>query len=76
MIWCAMHKTIILGSYFFRQSSVDAAAYKSTLRYFSINHIEQLLGSPIFQQNSLPSHTANTVTEYLVRKLGDRWISR
>ncbi len=26
MVWCAMHKTKLIGPYFFRQSSVDAAA--------------------------------------------------
>ena len=31
MVWCAMHKTKLVGPYFFRQSSVDAAAYKSML---------------------------------------------
>ncbi len=71
-----MHKTKIIGPYFSRQSSVDAAEYKSMLRYFAMYHIEQLPDSPIFQQDGVTSHTANTVTENLEGKIGDRWISR
>ena len=76
MVWCAMHKTKIIGPHFFRQTLVDAAAYKSMPRYFTMYHIEKLPGSPIFQQDGAPSHTDNTVNECLDRKLGYRWISR
>ena len=76
LVWCAMHKTKLIGPYFFRQSSVDAAAYKSMLRYYGLHHIEQLEGAPIFQQDGAPAHTSRLVTEYLQRKLGDRWISK
>lgn len=49
--WIMLNKKII-GPYFFRQSSVDAAACKSALRYFSMYHIEQLAGSSNFWQDS------------------------
>ena len=76
MVWCAMHKTKIIGPYFFRQSSVDSAAYKSMLRYYGLRHVQQLPGSPIFQQDGAPAHTSNIVREYLLRKLGNNWISK
>ncbi len=40
MAWCDMQKTKIIGPFFFRQSSVDAAVYKSMLRYFAMYYIE------------------------------------
>ena len=44
MVCCAMHKTKMIGLYFFRQSSVSAVAYKSMLRYFAMYHLERLPG--------------------------------
>ncbi len=76
MVRCAMPKTKLIGPYFFRQSSVDAAAYKSMLRYYELHHIEQLQVAPIFQQYGASAHTSRLVTEYLQRKLEDRWISK
>ena len=66
-----MHRTKIIGPYFFRRSSVDNAAYKSMLRYYGLQNLEKLPGSPILQQDGAPGHTANTVKEYLSRKLGN-----
>ena len=76
MVWCAMHKTKIIGPYFFRAPTVDTQAYKSMLRYYGLNHIAQLPGSPIFQQDGAPAHTSNATREYLTRKLGNQWISK
>ncbi len=76
MAWCAMHKTKIIGPYFFRQPTVDTQAYKSMLRYYRLNHIAQWPGSPIFQQEGAPAHTSNAAREYLSRKPGSQWISK
>ena len=38
--------------------------------------IEELLGSPIFQQDSAPAHYYISVRQYLGRKFGDNWIGR
>ena len=76
MVWCTMHKAKIIGPYFFRRSSVDSAAHKSMLRYYGLQHVQQLPGSPILEQYSDPAHTGNTVKEYLSRKLGNNWIVR
>ena len=46
------------------------------LQYYELQHVQQLPGSPIFQQDSAPAHTSDTVREYLSRKLGNNWISR
>ncbi len=40
IVWYAMHKTKMIGPYFFRQASVESAAYKSMLRYYGLNHTE------------------------------------
>ena len=56
-----MHNTKIIGLYFFRRSSVDSAAYKSMLRYYGLQQVQKLPGSPIIQQDGAPVHTANTV---------------
>ncbi len=76
MVWFAIHNTKLIGPYFFRQSSVDAAAYKSMLRCYGLHHIEQLEVALIFQQDGAPAHTSRLFTEYLQRNLGDRWISK
>ena len=76
MAWCAIHRTKVIGPYFFRQSSVDAAAQKSLLRYHGLHHIKQLQGAQKFHQYGAPTHWSRLVTEYLKRKLGDRRISK
>ena len=76
MVWRAMHKTKIIGPYFFRRSSADNAAYKSMLRYYWLQHVQQLPGSLILHQDRAPAHTANVVKEQLPRKLGNNWISK
>ena len=75
MIWCKMRKTKIIGADFFRQSSVDSAAYKSMLRYYGLQHVQQLPGSRILQQDRAPVHTANTAKECLSRKIVNNWNS-
>ena len=75
MVWFPINKAKVIGPYFFHQSSVDDAAYKSILRYYGLQHVQQLPGSPILQQDGTPEHTDNTVKEYLSRKLGNNWIS-
>ena len=76
MVRCAMQKTKIIGPYFFRRSSVDCAAYKSMIRYYGLQHVEQLLGSPIFQQDGAPAHSFSAFREYLSRELGNNWICK
>ena len=76
MVWCAMHKTKIIGPYFFRTPTVNTQAYKSMLSSYGLRHVAQLPGSPIFQQDGAPAHTSNATSEYLQRKLGNRWISK
>ena len=61
MVWCSMHNIKIIGPYFFRRSSVDSAAYKSMLRYYGLQHVQQLPDSQILQQYGAPVHTSNTV---------------
>ena len=61
MVWCSMHNIKIIGPYFFRRSSVDSAAYKSMLRYYGLQHVLRLHGSPILQQDGTPAHTGNNV---------------
>ena len=75
MVWCAMHKTKMIGPYFFRRLSIDSAVSKSMLRYYGLQHMQPLPGSPIFQQDGAPVYTANTVKEYLSRKLVNNWIT-
>ena len=65
MIWCAMHKTKIISSYFFLQSSVDIEVYDSMPRCYGLQHVQKLPGSLIFQQDGVPAHTSNIVREYL-----------
>ena len=69
MVWCAMHKTRIIGSYFFRTPTVNTQAYKSMLSSYGLRHVAQLPGSPIFQQDGAPAHTSNATSEYLQRNL-------
>ena len=71
-----MQNTKGIDPNFFRQSAVDATAYKLMLRYYGLHHIEQLQGAPIFQQDGTPADTSRIVTEYSQRNLGDRWISK
>ena len=76
MVWCKMHMTKTIESYYSRRSSVDSVAYKSMVRYYGLQHVQQLAGTPILQYDSATVHNANTVKEYLSRKLGNDWISR
>ncbi len=46
------------------------------LRYYGLNHIAQMPGSPILQQDGAPAHTSNATREYLSIKLGSQWISK
>ena len=65
MVWCAMHKTKTIRPYCFSRSSVDSAASKSMLRYYGLQHVKLLPGSPIIEPDGVPAHTANTLKEYL-----------
>ncbi len=49
MVWCAMHKSRIIGPYFFSEPSVTGSNYKRMLRYYGLPKIQELPGSPIFQ---------------------------
>ena len=46
------------------------------LRYYGLQHVQKLPGSPIFMQNGASAHTSNIVKEYLSRKLGNNWVCR
>ncbi len=49
----------IISPYYFHAPTVDSQVYVSMLRYYGLNHINQLPESPIFQQDGAPAHTAN-----------------
>lgn len=76
MVWCAMHRTKIIGPYFFSAGSVTGAMYKRMLRYYALPKVLALPGSPIFQQDGAPPHWSSEVRQYLDRKLENRWIGR
>ena len=65
VVWCAIQKNIIIGPYFFRRSSVDSVAYKSMLRYYRLQHAQQLPASPII-------HCANPIGDSSPARPEDR----
>lgn len=76
MVWCGMHKSKIIGPYFFSEPTVNGENYKRMLRYFALPKVLDLPGSPIFQQDGAPPHYAIIVRRYLDTKLPQRWIGR
>lgn len=76
MVWCGMHKTKIIGPYFFSEPTVTGESYKRMLRYYAMPKVMDLPASPIFQQDGAPPHWSLAVRSYLDTKLPQRWIGR
>lgn len=76
MVWCGMHKTKIIGPYFFSEPTVTGESYKRMLRYYAMPQVMNLPDSPIFQQDGAPPHWSRLVRSYLDEKLPHRWIGR
>ena len=76
MVWCGMHELRIIGPSFFSKLSVTWSNSKVMLRYYALPKIQELSGSPIFQQDGAPAHYFISVRQCMDRKFRDNWIGR
>ncbi|CAF4921098.1 unnamed protein product [Rotaria sp. Silwood1] len=77
-VWCAVSSKIIVGPYFFDESTVDQHNYLDMLPNFFYPFLQKkrLTGKIIFQQNGASVHFAKAVRSWLKDKFDDRWIGR
>ena len=64
-----IHESRMIGPYFFSQPSVTGSNYKRMLRYYVLSKVQELLGSPIFQEDGAPTHHSISVRQYFDLKL-------
>ncbi|CAF3997062.1 unnamed protein product, partial [Rotaria sp. Silwood1] len=77
-VWCAMSSKMIIGPYFFDESTVDQHNYLGMLQNFFYPFLQKkgLNRKIIFQQDGASIHFAKAVRSRLDNKFNDRWIGR
>ncbi|CAF0812160.1 unnamed protein product [Adineta ricciae] len=77
-VWCAMSSKMIIGPYFFDESTVNQHNYLDMLQNFFYPFLQKkkLTRRIIFQQDGAPAHFANSVRSWLDDSFDDRWIGR
>ena len=78
IVWCVMSNKIIIGPFFFDESTVDHDNYLDMLQnfFYPVLQKKNLTGKAIFQQDGAPAHFAKTVRSWLNNKFNDRWVGR
>lgn len=75
-VWCGMMNNIIIGPFFFGESTITSSVYLDMLQQFVEPQVEELQPSIIFQQDGAPPHWGLMVRDYLNSKYPNRWIGR
>ena len=64
IVWCALSKTEIFGTYFFQDGTVTRERYKRMLRYYLFPKLNDYPHDMLFQQDGAPSHYAVVIRDY------------
>ena len=76
MVWCAVAKEKVTGTYFFEDENVNGEKYRNMLIHYAFTSFASLKGDYIFHQYGAPRHYSTRVRTYLNHNRPNNWIGR
>ncbi|GBN11387.1 hypothetical protein AVEN_259220-1 [Araneus ventricosus] len=64
-VWCVLAHDIVIGPFFFTETSVTANIYLDMLQIYAIPQMQHLQPTVIFQQDAAPPHRSTDIRAFL-----------